>query len=214
MRQVAGRGMVTTLVVACLLASCTAPDNSNGQTEAVPSASSAPRPSTGGGLGARLRMPATQSVAELADQLDLAVATMRDRGASNADLRKAGRFQQLAVRTLAAASVPLRREVMVRLQAETAQATGGIVRAAGGLRALTEPQTTLPRWRIVAPPPPRGAARLLPAGATSHRRALDLPGGHTPGRDPDGPNPRGKHSRRPRADAVHPVDLGGVRRRR
>ena len=155
MRQVAGRGMVTTLVVACLLASCTAPDNSNGQTEAVRSASSAPRPSTGGGLGARLRMPATQSVAELADQLDLAVATLRDREASNADLRKAGRFQQLAVRTLAAASVPLRREVMVRLQAETAQATGGIVRAAGGLRALTEPQTTLPWWRIVAPPPPQ-----------------------------------------------------------
>jgi soluble lytic murein transglycosylase-like protein len=27
------------------------------------------------------------------------------------------------------------------------------VRAAGSLRALTDPQTTLPRWRIVAPPP-------------------------------------------------------------
>src|ERR1700752_3241485 len=145
MRQVGRRGMVTTMLSACLLASCTAPDNSLGQTEPEPSASSAPQPSTDPGLGTRLRMPATQSVADLAGRLVLAVATLRARSASQADVRKAGRFHQLAVRTLAAASAELRREVLTRLQPETARATRGIVRAAGSLRALTDPQPTLPR---------------------------------------------------------------------
>ena len=44
--------------------------------------------------------------------------------------------------------------MLSRLRPETARATRGIVRAAGSLRALTDPQPTLPRWRIVAPPPP------------------------------------------------------------
>ena len=154
MRQVSGRGMVTALVFACLLASCTAPDSSNGRTEPERSASSAPPSSTEAGLSTLLPMPTTQSVAQLASQLDLAVATLRDRRASEADVRTAGRFQQLAVRTLAAASVELRTEVLARVQPETAQATRGIVRAAARLRMLTDPQTTMPRWRIVAPPPP------------------------------------------------------------
>ncbi len=154
MRQVSGRGMVTALVFACLLASCTAPDSSNGRTEPERSASSAPPSSTEAGLSTLLPMPTTQSVAQLASQLDLAVATLRDRRASEADVRMAGRFQQLAVRTLAAASAELRTEVLARVQPETAQATRGIVRAAARLRMLTDPQTTMPRWRIVAPPPP------------------------------------------------------------
>jgi membrane-bound lytic murein transglycosylase B len=154
MRQVSGRGMVTALVFACLLASCTAPDSSNGRTEPERSASSPPPSSTEAGLSTLLPMPTTQSVAQLASQLDLAVATLRDRRASEADVRMAGRFQQLAVRTLAAASAELRTEVLARVQPETAQATRGIVRAAARLRMLTDPQTTMPRWRIVSPPPP------------------------------------------------------------
>ena len=151
--------MLTATLAACLLTSCSATDSHDADSHdaemgpARISSPAAPGPSAEGGLGTLPRMPATQDAAELAGQLDLAVATLRDRGATKAEVRQAGQFQQLAVRALAAGSAELRRKVMARLHPQTAQATRGIVRAAMRLRLLTDPQTTLPRWRIVAPPP-------------------------------------------------------------
>ena len=156
MRTVSRSGLVTTVVVTFLLTSCTAPDNPDRSgSETVPERDtlSAPRSPADEGLGTRLRVQADQGVTEFAAQLDLAVATLADRGAGEADVRKAGRFQQMAVRTLAAASMEIRRSVLSLVHPQTAQAVRGPVRAAVGLRALTGPQTALPRWRIVAPPP-------------------------------------------------------------
>jgi membrane-bound lytic murein transglycosylase B len=54
----------------------------------------------------------------------------------------------------ATASAAFRREVMAWLRPEAALVTRGAVRASRALRTLTEAEPALPRWRIVAAPPP------------------------------------------------------------
>lgn len=98
-------------------------------------------------------VPSTSEPAVLADQLDRVAATLRDRDARAVDVRRAGEFQQLAVRALATAPEAFRRRVMRRLDPETAFITRPAVRASRQLYGLTSPQPKLPRWRIVAPPP-------------------------------------------------------------
>jgi membrane-bound lytic murein transglycosylase B len=98
-------------------------------------------------------VPPTRDAAALARQVDQAAATLRDRDATAADLRRAAEFQQLAVRSLATSSGAFRREATTRMRPETVRLTRGDVKAARLLHALGEPQRTLPRWRIVAPPP-------------------------------------------------------------
>ena len=143
-----------------------------------------------------------------------AMATLRDRGAGNADVRTAGRFQQLAVRTLAAASVKLRAEGAG--PTATADSAGHSRHRERGWQSSHPDRPTADAAEVAHhhAAPPREVARLLPGGATSHRRAMELPGGDPSGRDTDGPDPRCKHGRRPGANAVHPLDVGLVRRRR
>jgi membrane-bound lytic murein transglycosylase B len=166
---------------ACLLVSCSGQETQDRAGEPRPPASASPTPA--GRAGARTpspdapspdapsqntprptrrmaalalpKVPATGSPAALAGQLDRATATLRDRDAAERDVRRAGRFQQLAVHALADASRAFRRRVITRLHAAAGLVTRGAVRAARQLEAISTPEPTLPSWRIVVPPPPR-----------------------------------------------------------
>ena len=111
-------------------------------------------------------VPAAHAAA-LAHQLDRAAVTLRVRKAAPADVRRAAEFHQLAARALAAAPAGFRARVTTRLRRDTARSTRRDVRAAQLLQAMGEPQRELPRWRIVAPPPP---AELLRDYKQAQRR--------------------------------------------
>lgn len=161
----AARRTVALAVTACLLVACSSqesPDRAARSAEAgsptsvEPDAEPKGTPASKAPEEVRARVPAVPSASEpavLADQLDRAAATVRDRDARAVDVRRAGEFQQLAVRALATASAAFRRKVMRRLGPETALVTRPAVRASRQLQGLTSPQQKLPRWRIVAPPP-------------------------------------------------------------
>lgn len=112
--------------------------------------------------------PATRNAGALADQLDRAAATLREPDATAAEVQRAGEFQQLAVRALAAASPTFRRRVTASLRPRTAVVVRNDVEAAMSLQAMTgRPQRRLPSWRIVEPPPP---SELLGYYARAQRR--------------------------------------------
>ena len=173
------RWAATLALVGCLALSCSGPADesreadaarpvakpspSTEQSAAEPAESSGssassgapgPRPAPDETSATLPAIPATRDVGALADQLDLAGATVRGRTASAARVRRAGEFQQLAVRALATKPDAFRRKVLARLHPQTATVTRGAVKASRLLLAMTDPQQTLPRWRIVAPPPP------------------------------------------------------------
>jgi hypothetical protein len=163
------RRAVTAAFVAGLALSCSTQDGGNREVDprrtagAAPATQEpathrtspqAPRPTPREVDTGRPPRPATRSAPALATQLDHAVATLRDTSASASDVRQAGEFQQLAVRSLATRSSDFRRRVVVRLHPRTASVTRGAVKASRLLLAMTDPQQTMPRWRIVAPPPP------------------------------------------------------------
>lgn len=179
----AGRATALTLVAALLL-SCSTGTRSTGETEPEPdpaarlSSTSPGTTSDGSGSSASQRdadagtaglpeEPTTDDPAALAGQLDLAAATLRDDAATAADLRRAGEFQQIAVRALTDASGTFRRKVTDRLHPETRLVTEACVRAARQLGGITAPQRKLPRWRIVAPAPVK---RLLGHYREAQRR--------------------------------------------
>jgi len=100
-------------------------------------------------------VPASRSKVALARQIDAVGATLRDPHATATDLQRAGEFQQLAVRTLAAKPTAFRRQVTTRLRPGPAAATRNEVQADRVLHAMTTPEESLPSgWRIVQPPPP------------------------------------------------------------
>lgn len=158
-------------VVALVTALCVLPACSGGATESEPGAPvSGPTTATTGpggrpptrapqspraGATGLPAVPANDRPDALAGQLDLAVATLRDDHAAGAEVRRAGEFQQLAVRALADADPAYVRAVTRRLDRATAGVTLPAVRASRQLGALTAPERRLPPWRIVAPPPPQ-----------------------------------------------------------
>lgn len=159
------RRSLATLVTAGLLASCsTEPGDPRRPGEAGREPASV---TAGTGAAGLPRVPSTDSAPDLARQLDRAAATLRDKGATAADVRRAGELQQLAVLGLATSSRAFRRDVMARLAPATTAATRRQVRAARLLRAMTSPVEKLPRWRVVAPPPP---GRLLAHYREAQRR--------------------------------------------
>jgi membrane-bound lytic murein transglycosylase B len=105
--------------------------------------------------------------ADLAGHLDRMAATLRDPHAAADAVRRAGRFQQLAARSLAARSDTFSRDVIGQLRPATARIVRGDVRASRLLHALSDPQESLPDWRIVKPPAP---ARLLGHYRRAERR--------------------------------------------
>ena len=169
------RQAVTATATVCLLVACssTEPPERDAEPDAAasspaPSRTRAPEPPARPEEGTSVlpEVPATRAAA-LADQLDRAAETLRDREAAPADVRRAAEFQQLAVRALAAAPAGFRGKVTTRLRGNTARSIRGDVRAAELLQALGEPQRKLPHWRIVAPPPP---AELLRDYQQAQRR--------------------------------------------
>jgi membrane-bound lytic murein transglycosylase B len=149
-------------LVACLVWSCTGPDapgdagapSRGPQTTTVtPSEPATAPPSPASRSPAALpAAPSTQPRA-FARELDRVIDTLRDRRSTPGEVRRAGRYQQLAVRRLAGASSAFRRTVLARAGRETAAVVSGDVRAANSLVGLIAPQQHLPRWRIIAPPP-------------------------------------------------------------
>jgi membrane-bound lytic murein transglycosylase B len=116
--------------------------------------SPAPERATEQALAPLPSRPATRSATALARQLDRAETALRHPEATAAQVRRAGEFEQLAVRTLASASEAFRDRATRDMQARTRRATRNHVRAARTLLAWTTPVDSLPDWRIVAPPPP------------------------------------------------------------
>jgi membrane-bound lytic murein transglycosylase B len=175
--QPARRGHVarvaaTFVVVGGLLLSCSAPDDLQTDGESGPPTASArgqradasrtpaalpeasqPRPTD------LPTLAATGSAAVIARQLSAAMHSLRDPTSPVGEVRRAAQFHQLAVRRLAAASATFRRNVLARVGPAIEAMVRGEVRAAGSLGSLTAPAQRLPRWRIVAPPPPAQLVR-------------------------------------------------------
>jgi membrane-bound lytic murein transglycosylase B len=152
-----------TLVVS-LLASCSIPGTADRETRPA----STPQSTTDEAPGELPSVPATDSAAALARQLDRATATIWERDAAATDVRRAAEFQQLGVRTLATASAGFRRDVTTRLHPDAAPVVRSMVRAARSLASMSgAPPRRLPRWRIVAPRP---ATELLGYYREAQRR--------------------------------------------
>ncbi|MFC7495135.1 MULTISPECIES: transglycosylase SLT domain-containing protein [unclassified Nocardioides] len=142
----AARRAATLALAACLLTSCAGSEPREAEprsraSEATPSTPASPTPTT-------------DKASTLADRLEGAAATIRDREATRADVRRAAEFHQLAVRALVTARTAFVRRVVARLDPSTARDVRSDLRAGSLLYSMTEPQPRLPRWRIVAPPPP------------------------------------------------------------
>jgi hypothetical protein len=152
---------VTSGAVACLVLSCSGPDApgaGSAPSHAPPTATVSPSerhaalPSpTPRSPGVLPTVPSTQPEA-FARELDRVVATLRDERSAPGELRRAGEYQQLAVRRLASASSAFRRAVVARTGRETSADFTREVQAANSLAQLATPQKHLPRWRIITPP--------------------------------------------------------------
>jgi soluble lytic murein transglycosylase-like protein len=81
-------------------------------------------------------------------------ATLRDPRTAADAVRRAGEFQQLATRVLTTGPDRLRRRVLAEVRPATARLVRADLRASRLLHVLTDPQESLPHWRIVEPPPP------------------------------------------------------------
>ena len=152
---------------ACLLVSCSEPATDSagerGAEESRPSSSPQDRSGASepiqAGRGRTEASADTPQVpkddpAALANRLDDAFTTLRDPSATAAEVRRAGEFEQIAMRTLADAGRKLEHTAKARLDHQARLITTACVRAARLLDAITTPQRRLPPWRIVAPPPP------------------------------------------------------------
>jgi membrane-bound lytic murein transglycosylase B len=132
---------------------------------AEPTRPRAPSPARARRVASRPGLPPfpAAKAGALARQLQRVVRVLRDRDAAAADARQAAQFHHLAVHAVTTRSRAYQRRVFRQLAPGVARPTRGLVRAGRLLRALTEPQPRLPKWRIVRPPPPqqlRGHYRL------------------------------------------------------
>lgn len=132
-----------------------------------PSGPSSPSDTAGPTAPRDERVPDTRRPAVLAAQLERAAATIADHDAAASDVRRSAELHQLAVRHLARTGASYRRRVVERLAPDVARTVRSDVGAARLLRAMTEPQRRLPRWRIVEPPP---AEELLAHYRRAQRR--------------------------------------------
>ena len=160
--RLVARRSVALLAAACVFTSCSGEDQPRKDaappeaTASSPAASPAPTTST---PTPEAETPAPQASGvptdptALAGQLDQAIATLRDRSATDDDVRQAGEFHQLAVRALSRGSDGFGRKVIAGLTPEAAQQVRGDVRASRLLTVITEPKPRFPPWRIVTPPP-------------------------------------------------------------
>jgi hypothetical protein len=92
---------------------------------------------------------------ELRADLELAQQLIDDPSSSAQALASAGQFEQLAIQDLARRSRAAQRATIAGLNAPTAATMRADLAAASALARLNTPRTSLPRWRIVQPPPPQ-----------------------------------------------------------
>jgi Transglycosylase SLT domain len=163
------RGRSRVAVVVLVLLSCSCTTDQDPRPERAQERTARVSPSSPGEDRVVARVPEVPAddPSALAGQITRSAETLRNPGAATSAQRRAGEFQQLAVRALARRPERTRRLVLRDLAAETAMVTRAGVRAGRLLLGLTTPQRTLPRWRIVAPPP---AARLLGHYRLAQRR--------------------------------------------
>src|SRR5689334_9161374 len=105
--------VVSVVTVVCVVSSCSTGDRRH---DAAAPAPHTPTTSSSAPISAPVptRAPEQSSTptdtAGLAERLDAALATLADRHATGSEIREAGEFQQLAVRTLALGSARFRRD--------------------------------------------------------------------------------------------------------
>ena len=153
---------VTAGLLALVLSACTGPDAPQTRQNPEPTTSTSettePSPTPDHEPSAQARslptIPPLRRPAVLARHLDHVATTLRDPGATDAEVRAAGEYQQLAARSLAFAP-RLRRAVLDQVRPRTARTLRNDLEAAEQLTSLAGAQPRLPRWRIVEPPPPR-----------------------------------------------------------
>ncbi|HTX07023.1 MAG TPA: lytic transglycosylase domain-containing protein [Solirubrobacteraceae bacterium] len=92
--------------------------------------------------------------AELANSLNQAQAVIDDPTSSPAELSDAGWFEQLSTLALERERVQTRRATLAALDGAAAATMQADLSAAGALAQLVSPRNSLPRWKIVQPPPP------------------------------------------------------------
>ncbi|HJS93725.1 MAG TPA: lytic transglycosylase domain-containing protein [Solirubrobacteraceae bacterium] len=92
---------------------------------------------------------------ELRADLNIAQGLIDDPSSSSEQLASAGQFEQLAIQDLARRPRPAQRAAIAGLNASTAVAMRADLAAASSLARLNTPRKSLPRWRIVQPPPPQ-----------------------------------------------------------
>ncbi len=100
-------------------------------------------------------MPSARRAGTLARRLADVEAVLRDPDAAAKAVRRAGEFEQLAVRLLATSPEDVARPVLIAVPPPARVKVSSDVEAARLLGAMTAPQPKLPDWRIVRPPPPR-----------------------------------------------------------
>jgi soluble lytic murein transglycosylase-like protein len=156
---VVARGALAAVVTAAVLTACNSGDPPG--RDAEPARTATTPPPSPGAPSSSMSMPGATAQTDpiphdptaLTSQLDQAVATVRDRHATEGEVRQAAEFHQLAVRALSLGSAAFRRTVIAGLGPAAARQTRGDVRAARLLTVITEPKRVFPPWRIVAPPP-------------------------------------------------------------
>lgn len=104
----------------------------------------------GGALPATLPSGRNQLVADL----DRAQQIIDSPNSSSADLRAAGRFEQLASALIDAQPRHVQRALLDRLSVGAAATIRADLAAAGALSHLDTPHRSLPPWRILEPPAP------------------------------------------------------------
>jgi membrane-bound lytic murein transglycosylase B len=119
----------------------------------------------GGGQQARIRSHAATAssvpvVAMQSNPLQLAAVlsdaqeTIDDPASSAVQLRRAAQAQQLATVALLRRGVAGQRAALAQVSRAAAATLRANLRAGSALARLNQPRKSLPRWRIVAPPPP------------------------------------------------------------
>lgn len=170
-RYVAGpRGArwVGSCVLVCWLGAACSPASTPSGSEVGPTAAPTPTPaalptptaaapSPGPSPAARRTTdpdPYSRDPVTLARELDTSDATLADTTAPPAEVARAAQFQQLAVRSMSHSPDRFRRSVISRLDATTARTTRHQLKAAQSLATISDPQHSLPDWRIVSAAPP------------------------------------------------------------
>jgi hypothetical protein len=97
--------------------------------------------------------PSTEPVV-LAKQVDRAEEVIHDTSSSPSELAAAGRLEQLATRELFKGGSSLRSETFDNVSGDARASLLAAVGAAQALKSIVPAQKSLPKWRIVEPPPP------------------------------------------------------------